>query len=201
MPRFCTATTVVAPGSAKMAKDTARLIWTFNCNRACPGCCNNSMDNMKQAKVITSIDDLAPYREILITGGEPMLYPSTLLDFVTKIRKSKSHVRIYLYTAKFDVRYMSAVIGAVDGIHYTIHAEANDNDVFGFQLFQAMINGPEYAHKSFRAYIDNKCQLPVRVIPAPWTRLECKGWIDNGECPVPQNEDLLIWGKDVRLGV
>lgn len=184
-----------------MAKTTARLIWTFDCNRACPGCCNNSMDNMQQAKVISSLDSLTSYREILITGGEPLLYPLQLLNFITQIRKANEKAKVYLYTAKINIRYMKDVIRAVDGIHYTLHADATPDDVWGFHIFQAMIDCDEFKSKSFRAYIDNKCQYPVEITPSPWTRLECKGWVDNGNCPVPANEDLLIWGKNARLEV
>ena len=46
-----------------------RLLVTEECNRHCPGCCNNNWD-LKSLSVCKSYRD---YEQILITGGEPLL--------------------------------------------------------------------------------------------------------------------------------
>lgn len=177
-----------------MAK-TARIILTFDCNRRCVGCCNDSMDLMSQAKVISKVSDLAGYDEVIVTGGEPFLHPDSLVDFLKEVRALRPRPRIYLYTAMYHRGALPYVLPLVNGIHYTLHAEATHKDVDAFHAFQ---NYAEYfTGHSFRLYVDNRCCIPVFVKPSVWQRVEMKGWIDNGNCPLPPNETLFIWGREV----
>lgn len=50
----------------------ARVIVTLECNRHCENCCNTG-DAFLGYKVLTDINELLAYEEIIITGGEPML--------------------------------------------------------------------------------------------------------------------------------
>ena len=54
-----------------MSIDKLRLLLFEECNRSCPGCCNRDWD----LQPLPVCYDLPPYRIILLTGGEPMLYP------------------------------------------------------------------------------------------------------------------------------
>lgn len=58
-----------------------RLLFTKDCNRDCPGCCNKDWD-LDHLPVCA---DFKPYDLVMITGGEPMLYPERLLKLIRKI--------------------------------------------------------------------------------------------------------------------
>ena len=47
-----------------------RLLVTTKCPNKCPMCCNNSWDFSKLPVV-----EHFNYKEIMITGGEPLLFP------------------------------------------------------------------------------------------------------------------------------
>ena len=55
-----------------MTKDKLRLLLLDDCNRNCPGCCNRDWD----LQALPLCQDYTPYRLIMLTGGEPMLYYS-----------------------------------------------------------------------------------------------------------------------------
>lgn len=50
-----------------------RLLVTTKCPNKCPMCCNNSWDFSKLPVV-----EHFNYKEIMITGGEPLLFPEKL---------------------------------------------------------------------------------------------------------------------------
>lgn len=70
-------------------KKTARVIVTLACNRKCPGCCNETIGKVAS---IGDISVLSDYEEVVITGGEPMLNPDSLLRFI-KALKSRTNGR------------------------------------------------------------------------------------------------------------
>ena len=166
----------------------ARVLITKDCNRKCPHCCsefNTVMSTMRE----TTIPKLASYGEVMITGGEPMLYPERVKTFINLIREQNSTTKIYLYTALFTPELID-IIPLLDGIHYTLHIRANQNDVDGFTKFQEAVK-PYHTTMSVRSYIDPAVELPVTIYPWLYYRLEVKPWIMEGECPLPDGEDLL----------
>ena len=114
------------------APKTARVIFTFDCNRRCVGCCNESMSLMSEARVICSTNDLVGYDEVVITGGEPLLYPDALIDFIQNVRSANPKAKIYLYTATMPPHkpfFIPLLMSLLNGIQYTIHAEAIQTDI------------------------------------------------------------------------
>ena len=71
-------------------KKTARVIVTLACNRKCPGCCNETIGKVAS---IGDISVLSDYEEVVITGGEPMLNPDSLLRFIKALKKQKMCIR------------------------------------------------------------------------------------------------------------
>lgn len=67
-------------------KKTARVIVTLACNRKCPGCCNETIGKVAS---IGDISVLSDYEEVVITGGEPMLNPDSLLRFIKALKKAE----------------------------------------------------------------------------------------------------------------
>lgn len=59
-----------------------------------PGCCNRDWD----LQALPLCQDYTPYRLIMLTGGEPMLYPEIIREAIAAIRR-QTNVPIYLYTA------------------------------------------------------------------------------------------------------
>lgn len=94
-----------------------KWIFTTKCPRSCQGCCNRDWD-IEHLPIET---DFAQYDEILITGGEPMLFVDDLLNTIQALRKL-SKAKIYVYTAL--ITYIPAVLEvleAADGITITLH--------------------------------------------------------------------------------
>ena len=58
-----------------------RLLVTTKCPNKCPMCCNNSWDFSKLPVV-----EHFNYKEIMITGGEPLLFPEKLANLAESIK-------------------------------------------------------------------------------------------------------------------
>ena len=83
-------------------EDKARILITEKCNRSCSGCCNNYSKIMWEAKYIDSLTDLPPVlKEIMITGGEPMLFPNKTEKIIRELKERYSSSKIYLYSALY----------------------------------------------------------------------------------------------------
>lgn len=172
----------------------ARLIITKRCNRDCPGCCNKYATVMSGCKYIASLSELAYYDVVSVTGGEPMLdWRDTLRKIL--ILRFCGVKTIYLYTALYRPE-IENILPHVDGVQFSLHAEATFDDLWNFQLFQGLIR--KYPGKSYRAFIDNKIGLNELVIkPNLWHRLEIKPWLTETDLlnlqpnGLPQNEELF----------
>ena len=92
----------------------ARLLVTYDCPRSCPMCCNKDMSGPKPA-ILYDMDRLRGLRMVLITGGEPLLYPERLLRLIHELRM-KTTCQIIVYTAITDAHYtLERIIRAADG--------------------------------------------------------------------------------------
>lgn len=92
-----------------MTKDKLRLLLFDDCNRNCPGCCNRDWD----LQALPLCQDYTPYRLIMLTGGEPMLYPEIIREAIAAIRR-QTNVPIYLYTAMPE--QLDALMPLLDGV-------------------------------------------------------------------------------------
>jgi pyruvate-formate lyase-activating enzyme len=132
--------------------------------------------------------DLYKYDVVMLTGGEPMLYPEHMKSIIKKLRHHNPNVQVFLYTALYT-NHLKEILPMLDGIHFTLHINATQKDIEGFEKFQDLAN--RHQDKSIRAYIDPAVTLPVKIYPWLYTRLEVKPWILEGDCPLPNGEDLL----------
>ena len=71
-----------------MERKKLRLLLFETCNRSCEGCCNKDWD-LTSLSVCT---DYTPYREILLTGGEPLLQPELVVQAIREIREQTDQV-------------------------------------------------------------------------------------------------------------
>jgi organic radical activating enzyme len=135
-----------------------------------------------------NMEQLSKYKSVMISGGEPLLYPKKLKALIHQLRKNNPEQIISLYTtlasdALIDMLWM------FDRIHYTLHAPHTAQDQERFIKFQDAITNPHY---SYRLYIDPAIKdVAIPIIPNRWNRVEVKPWIDEGDCPVPDGEDLV----------
>ena len=185
----------------------ARLIVTRACNRQCAGCCNWNIGKgiIPEPRRVELLEDLMRYEEVMITGGEPVLVPFLAHGIAANLRARNYTGRILLYSATFERDFYERIAPYIDGIHFTLHAEATSRDIFDFMAFQdwathrGEVRGPKVSYHpvnplSVRAYIDPRVQGEVVIRPSVFKRLEVKPWIDEGECPLPEGEELLQWG-------
>lgn len=165
----------------------ARVITTWDCNRDCDLCCNKNLPVQPET---CSLEDLRDYDQVLLTGGEPMLYPEQLLETIKYLRswRSDEWQKIYLYTALWTPA-LKEIVKHVDGIHFTLHHPVGPRDLEGLRHFQRLISKPEYAEKTFRLYIESRVKVRVEITPSLWERVEVKPWLD--QCPLPENETLF----------
>ena len=164
----------------------ARVIITFKCNRRCVNCCNTYKSIIDAGKHIRSITELAGYDQVILTGGEPMLFPDTVIGICEQLGKQGSEV--FLYTALW-VPQITTILKLVKGIHYTVHSPASDCDMIGFYKFQDLIKN---RIGSYRLYIDPEVNRLITINPSVWSRVEIKPWLKEGECPLPIGEELFI---------
>ena len=171
----------------------ARVLITMKCQRHCDGCCNNYESLMSQAVFIDSVEQLAGHETVCVTGGEPMLDADRTVRIIHALRANAPRPTVYLYTA-FNGWGMTRVVELVDGVHFSLHAEAGPADFEGFYDFQCL--AMLYPEKSFRLYVDQRVSMPIRIVPSVWRRVEVKPWIPEGRCPLPEGETLYILRED-----
>jgi organic radical activating enzyme len=157
-----------------------RLILWDDCNRRCKHCANHGTENVETV----DMDTLHEYDEILLTGGEPMLYPRTVRRIVYRIRDKAPNAKIYMYTALVQpIQWFIDVVGAVDGVTLTIHTAKDMQDA---QLATAAIIDNLCTHKSYRLNTFVPVDLPGWM--ARLWKHTSKVWLED--CPLPANETL-----------
>lgn len=164
----------------------ARVLVTQTCNRSCEGCCNKQYDFSTIPKF--NIVDAYRYEEIILTGGEPMLYYYHLLDTIRSIRREVTDFwcKIILYTAEVrDTGRALSVLMVVDGLTLTLHEQS---DVEPFQDFQSRILDSYTETRSLRLNVF-KGVNPGYIEPFWEVKREIE-WIEN--CPLPQGETLFM---------
>lgn len=170
-------------------KKTARVIVTYQCNRSCPGCCNGHGNEVRK---IENIEELLGYEEIILTGGEPMLLGTRIHDFIFNLRSLGYSGCIYLYTAYWkDNRVNHELIKAVNGITFTIHAEANDADIIALKSLSKQKRLDESKFSS-RLIIDSRVYEKYdlsNIDLTNWDVIRKLQWKDY--CPPAENEELV----------
>lgn len=171
-------------------KRSARVIVTYNCNRNCPGCCNNHGNKIEE---IEDINDFLAYDEIIITGGEPLLLRTKILDFISNLKRIGYDKKIYLYTSFWEKNNLchQSIINMVNGITYTLHAEANDKDIIALRNLS---NNKRLMDESFNArlIIDKRCYNNYdfsNINFKNWSVIRKLQWKDV--CEPASNEDLV----------
>ena len=178
-----------------------RLLVTEKCPNKCPLCCNRNI-KMNDVPIVDRWD----YDEIMITGGEPLLFHYRLLYILRSIQNITTVMgyapKIYVYTSKCDVSSILSFIKLVDGIVLTPHTK--DDISYFKQLNNEMLKN-WWKFNDFGRNTDLSMRLNVLpeikdFLPENLKRWKVKEiqWLEN--CPVPEGEDLRrvsnLWLED-----
>lgn len=157
------------------------LLWP-ECDRDCEYCCNKQYD----LNALPVAPDFREYGEIILTGGEPLLYPHVLLDEIKRIKR-RTMAFIYLYTAcsTKQVSFLR-VLREVHGITLTIHKQEDVDDFYRLQRVLDL-HYPDIKHKSLRLNIRNGINM-MGMVSHYW---HVDFWEPQLVCPVPDNEVLM----------
>jgi len=162
---------------------TLRLICTWQCENDCSGCCNKH-EQFSPGKIDCYKDFKEPFDQILITGGEPMLYIKKMVKLIKMLRIHQREAQIILYTAQISSLVDAiGILHIIDGMTLTLHEEA---DKYEFLLFQQAIRYSSFlTSKSLRLNVF----APIKVSKAQsihWSVKKNIKWIPD--CPLPYNE-------------
>jgi len=95
-----------------------RLLVTKKCLLHCKYCSNQYI----QPVIIFNFECLNMYDNIIITGGEPLLFPESLLKLIHNIRSVNFNIPIYLYTSIFNPSTANKnILTLLSGITFTVH--------------------------------------------------------------------------------
>lgn len=157
-----------------------RLLLLEECNRKCKGCCNKGYD-LKALPVCTSYEG---YDEILLTGGEPLLNPTLIINTVKDIIAQNDTANIYVYTAKTKPAHsLCEILQWVDGLTLTLHTR---KDLEPFIFFNDILCDTEA--KSLRLNVFRGISLRG-IDLSRWIIRKNIKWIKD--CPIPQDEVFM----------
>ena len=172
-------------------KKKARVIVTFECSRKCPGYCNEKLPELRE---IFEDKELLQYDEIIITGGEPMLIPTKVLAFITRMRTDRYRGKIYLYTSLWNGRAISKeILKETDGVTFTVHAECTDADIAALKSLSnsGVLQDKDY---SSRLIIDKRVYERYdlsNINLSRWSVIRRCAWKE--ECVQADDEDLIVY--------
>jgi len=142
---------------------------------------------MSRAKEISNLSELDGFNEVNLTGGEPMLDIDRTIEIARYFKERGCTV--YCYSALFHNR-LRELLPFIDGLHFTLHKESGLKEMNEFSWLQNIIYN--YPEKSFRLYMVQGFSEIITLVPGVWSRIELKPWIEEGECPLPEGEELFI---------
>lgn len=183
-------------------RKTARVLVTVKCNRKCPGCANEKFLVSDQANFMRNITELSEYEDLIITGGEPMLRPEAVINFIDSARKQlKSGEKVYMYSSTIDVNNFDhlLVLGMLDGITFTVHYEATFKDILMLKALSKQISAVKRVMGdswTARLLLDSRLPQKYEMINwglEHWDMVKWLEWKDDGECSLPEHETGYIY--------
>jgi len=156
-----------------------RLLVTKKCHRNCPLCVNKQWDLNK----LPTWEVISPYEEIVITGGEPLLFPTKLKLLLQEIRYLSNWVKLFLYTTKTDG--LLDVLPLVNGVTLTLH-EQRDVEPF-IRLNKELLDSRLHIGKSLRLKVFDGIVLPEGEDFKVWNIVPTE-WLED--CPLPEEEEF-----------
>lgn len=170
-----------------------RLLVTEDCNRTCEGCCNKTIKpsiEIKENELISFVDDNR-IETVIITGGEPLLYPFNIRFILYKLKNHSnlSHgLNTILYTA--DCKKLKQFLqllknsdnnDCLDSITLTIHEQKDLKDFYELNDFLYK----EHKEFNFRLNLFTGITF-TKPINLYHYDVKYVDWIKN--CPLPEQE-------------
>ena len=164
-----------------------RLLVTTKCPNKCPMCCNNSWDFSKLPVV-----EHFNYKEIMITGGEPLLFPEKLANLAESI-KTVQKLAYGIKENYFYIRHWlicSPIISDTSMELFTLHILLMMFIVYWRPIIFLLDYKDELMEsKSLRLNLfpDIKKHIPDNTDLSLW-KVKDMQWIKD--CPVPADEEF-----------
>lgn len=164
-----------------------RLLVTTKCPNKCPMCCNNSWDFSKLPVV-----EHFNYKEIMITGGEPLLFPENWQIWL-KVSKPFKNWPMAIKENYFYIRHWlicSPIISDTSMELFTLHILLMMFIVYWRPIIFLLDYKDELMEsKSLRLNLfpDIKKHIPDNTDLSLWKVKDMK-WIKD--CPVPADEEF-----------
>lgn len=184
-----------------------RLLLTAKCPNNCPLCCNKQFSLEKDIPVIDRLD----YDEFILTGGEPLQFPTSVVETIHNINAVTDYMGInpkfYLYTSICNPTVWNAILPYLNGITYTTHTRSNAKELI--QLIGVLKNlnsGYDEVLPSlctiqnksiwFNLFPEAKDLIDTELAMTSYSwddisryfRIKPMEWQEN--CPVPEGEDF-----------
>lgn len=172
-----------------------RILFTEDCFRLCENCVNEQWDLEQLPKLVNPLYKkqnhfLQQFDEIIITGGEPLLYPDQLIETILEIRNQSPYSKILLYSAwDGEEDLFMPIFECIDGLTYTIH-EKKDVDCF-LEIANLYYHRFKDYNLSLRVNIFSDVHLPEneKELYQFWSIRHGKTFLEN--CPLPKNETFV----------
>lgn len=170
----------------------ARLVYTTKCNRACEGCCNESID-WDVVPSASTIDDLTHYNEVIITGGEPCLDLAPMLRLAHALKNAgkRTILQTAYYPKESSLRHL--IFDWFDGITYTLHDDMTIEDYIRILYMRddfLLRNHKTSIYLNVDERVPN-CTWEL-LQSLPFEQIRKMEWKDD--CPLPEGE-VLVWWK------
>lgn len=100
-----------------------KLVLTWQCIQLCSYCCNKNLGHVKR---LLDFNDVLKYKEVHLTGGDPLIAPH--FEEVLYRLNSMYHGKVYIYTSVYffhnkftDKSILDYAILNSNGVTYTVH--------------------------------------------------------------------------------
>lgn len=160
---------------------TARCICTYKCNRKCPGCVNSI--HPRNSIAIIGDAQWECYDEIILTGGEPLLFMTQLIDLIDRIK----HNRVILYTNAPSYAQLFALSQMIAGVTITLH---NNSDAERFNDNFYKFFGGNHGADGLLFFVRIYEAVSIRVTRYPNVQYKMCKWVEPEQCKLGPNETL-----------
>lgn len=176
---------MIAPQHAK-----ARILVTLKCVRSCDYCCNRFAINIARRQEVQLSDiDFQGYKEIIISGGEPLLRVNAVYSVLDRV--DRSWQKTYLYTSIWHDELPDLMAHYLSGIHWMMHVY-NQTDYMAFQKFQDAVLAHGHQNLSVRLAVSPGIKVPLGIIPWCYKEIRVKKWKGPDEFSVQDEDHYLL---------
>ena len=165
--------------------DRLRLKITDKCQRSCELCSNKYFPDVEKFDFRTAFK----YKEVYLTGGEPMLDIMTVKALTTFFTEMK--VKVFIYSSMCcmkDLANWSSLICdyKLSGITFTVHELAHMHEFKRLDRLVAMET--QYRKQPLSLRFNRFDHFDVDYVPVFDWSIKKTRWIEN--CPMPAGEDF-----------